>query len=255
MDRRERVDDPVEALRAALDGKQAEMWTALPGLVETFDPQAMTVTVRPAVKGAFESESGARAAVTMPLLVDVPVVFPGAGGFTLTFPVASGDPCLVVFGSRCIDGWWQSGGVAEAPDGRMHDLSDGFAILGPRPRPGVLTPSVDAQRVQLRTDDGQAHITMAPDYTITAINPEARVELSPGGEVLVEATAAIRFSAPAIHIQTDSFSMSGLGGGDAQASFTGSITSTGDQVAGGISQIDHVHGDTEPGSGTTGAAQ
>ena len=30
MDRRERWAEPVEALRAALDGRQAEMWTALP---------------------------------------------------------------------------------------------------------------------------------------------------------------------------------------------------------------------------------
>ena len=33
MDRRERWAEPVEALRAALDGRQAEMWTALPGIV------------------------------------------------------------------------------------------------------------------------------------------------------------------------------------------------------------------------------
>jgi len=36
---------------------------------------------------------------------------------------------------------------------------------------------------------------------------------------------------------------------------TGQILSAGDQVAGGISQIGHVHGDVEPGTGSTGAAQ
>ena len=45
MNRRERFDDPVEATRAALDGKQAEMWTALPDIVESFAPVGMTVKV------------------------------------------------------------------------------------------------------------------------------------------------------------------------------------------------------------------
>ena len=65
----------------------------------------------------------------------MPVVFPGGGGFALTFPVAAGDECLVVFASRCIDAWWQSGGVGEPMEPRMHDLSDGFALIGVRSQP------------------------------------------------------------------------------------------------------------------------
>ncbi|WP_302441547.1 Gp138 family membrane-puncturing spike protein, partial [Bilophila wadsworthia] len=130
MDRRERWAEPVEALRAALDGRQAEMWTALPGIVQSFDPAAMTVSVQPAVAGRISDEAGKAASVDLPILPDVPVVFPGGGGFALTFPVAAGDECLVVFASRCIDAWWQSGGVGEPMEPRMHDLSDGFALVG-----------------------------------------------------------------------------------------------------------------------------
>ena len=97
MDRRERWAEPVEALRAALDGRQAEMWTALPGIVQSFDPAAMTVSVQPAVAGRISDEAGKAASVDLPILPDVPVVFPGGGGFALTFPVAAGDECLVVF--------------------------------------------------------------------------------------------------------------------------------------------------------------
>ncbi|MDR2573960.1 MAG: hypothetical protein LBC94_06415 [Desulfovibrio sp.] len=166
MDRRERFDDPVEATRAALDGRQAEIWTALPGIVQSFDPAAMTVSVQPAVKGWIEDESGKGKPVNLPLLVDVPVVFPCGGGFTLTHPIKPDDECLVIFASRCIDGWWQAGGIGGTPDSRMHDLSDGIAIVGPRSQARKLDPAVDAENVQLRTDDGEAHITMMPDYTI-----------------------------------------------------------------------------------------
>ena len=131
MDRRERWAEPVEALRAALDGRQAEMWTALPGIVQSFDPAAMTVSVQPAVAGRISDEAGKAASVDLPILPDVPVVFPGGGGFALTFPVAAGDECLVVFASRCIDAWWQSGGVGEPMEPRMHDLSDAYVEITP----------------------------------------------------------------------------------------------------------------------------
>ncbi|MFW8450019.1 Gp138 family membrane-puncturing spike protein, partial [Klebsiella pneumoniae] len=75
---------------------------------------------------AEKDESGAQVSVNLPLLVDVPVVFPRGGGCTLTFPVKPGDECLVIFADRCIDFWWQSGGIQEPVDERMHDLSDAF---------------------------------------------------------------------------------------------------------------------------------
>src|SRR5208283_486773 len=77
--------------------------------------------------------------VQIPLLVDVPVVMPRAGGFEITLPVTAGDECLVIFADLCIDAWWQNGGVQARMDKRRHDFSDGFAILGPWSQPRVLT--------------------------------------------------------------------------------------------------------------------
>ncbi len=259
MDRRERQDDPVEAQRAAMDGQQAQMWTALPGIVQAFDAAAMTVSVQPAVAGQILNETGQARDVNLPLLVDVPVVFPAGGGFTLTFPVAAGDECLVVFASRCIDGWWQSGGIGAQLDKRMHDLSDGFALVGPRSQARKLDPAVDTANVQLRSDDGQAHVTIMPDLTVRMMNPTCRVELTPDGEVAAEAETRILLKAPNVKFETDSLDMSALNGGGARFNLTGDIvqegshTSTGDQVAGGISQIEHVHGGVQTGSGNTGA--
>lgn len=255
MDRRERVDDPVEAQRVALDGRQAEIWTALPGIVNSFDPAAMTVTVQPSIKGQVQDESGQSTPIDLPLLVDVPVTFPCGGGFTLTHPIKKGDECLVVFASRCIDGWWQDGGVSGTPDERMHDLSDGIAIVGPRSQANKLDPAVDADNVQLRTDDGKAHITMMPDYTIRAQNPAARVELTPAGEVAAEADVKITLRAQVLDFQANSMRMASMDGGKAKFDMTGDVKmvgdidqdgehiSTKDQVAGGVSQINHPHQD------------
>ncbi len=273
MDRRERTYDFVEALRAAMDGRQAEIWTSLPGIVESFDPKAITVTVQPAVKGQIKDEQGKTTPVNLPLLVDVPVVFPCGGGFTLTHPIKNGDECLVVFASRCIDGWWQNGGIGGTPDKRMHELSDSFAIVGPRSQARVLNPPVDADNVQLRTDDGKAHITMMPDYTIKAENPTTKITMSPDGSISLEAQKEINLTCPRLNINANVISSKARDGGIAEATYTGnvhhigntqhngntqqsgSITSSGDQVAGGISQISHTHIGVLPGDGNTGVPQ
>lgn len=104
--------------------------TAMPGIVQSFDIEEQTVTVQPAIMERVIDENGEVKEVTLPTLLDVPVVFPRAGGFSLTMPISKGDECLVVFADFCIDAWWASGGVQAQEDIRRHDLSDGFAIMG-----------------------------------------------------------------------------------------------------------------------------
>lgn len=166
MDRAERLDDGQEGLRLAIENAAAQMWTALPGIVQSVDLARQTCSVQPAIRGAISGKDGRATAVDLPLLVDVPLVFPRAGGFALTFPVRAGDECLVIFASRCIDAWWQSGGVQEAAETRLHDLSDGFAILAPTSQPKRLQ-SVSSGAVELRTESGDAFISLDAAGTIT----------------------------------------------------------------------------------------
>lgn len=263
MDRRERYDDQVEALRAAMDGRLSEVWTALPGIVQAYDTGAMTVKVQPAIRGRIALPDGSEKKVALPLLVDVPVVFPAGGPFTLTYPIAAGDECLVIFSARCIDAWWQSGDISDPLETRMHDLSDGFALVGPFSQARVL-PDVSAENVQLRTNDGKASVTMQPDYTIAAANPAASVTLTPGGEVTAQANTRITLRAPDVRIAADGFSLSSLDGGSVAASIvgninltgdinqTGAITSTGDHTAEGISLATHLHDGVLAGGENTG---
>ena len=65
-----------------------------------------------------------------PLLVNVPVAFPQAGAYSITFPVSKGDECIVLFSDLSIDNWWKYGNVQNPVEQRRHDLSDGMAIMG-----------------------------------------------------------------------------------------------------------------------------
>lgn len=231
MNREERLDDPEESLRLALENAQASIWTAMPGIVTAVNLSAQTVSVQPAIQGVVTSPDGSTQATNLPLLVDVPIVWPRAGGFALTFPIAAGDEVLVVFGSRCIDSWWQSGGVGAQAEARMHDLSDGFAILAPTSQPKKFA-NVSSANVQLRDTAGTTF-----------------VEITPGGKARVIGATAIDVEAPtinmsasnAVNITAPTIAMNGQ---VTQASGSFSI--------GGITFGSHKHTGVQPGSGTSG---
>ncbi|WP_210500875.1 Gp138 family membrane-puncturing spike protein [Pantoea ananatis] len=189
---------------------------SLPGIVQSFDPATCTCTVQPAIAGQGEDEKGQSQSAPLPLLIDVPVIFPRGGGCTITFPVKAGDECLVVFSDRCIDFWWQNGGVQEPVDPRQHDLSDAFAFVGPQSQAQKIS-GISTTSVQVRTDDGSSFI-----------------ELMQGGNV---------------NITTPLLTVNG------NVQVNGSVTSTGDQVAKGISQTGHVHSGVQSGSSQTGGPQ
>lgn len=230
MDKRERMNDPIEGLSVALNGWQSKIQTALPGIIQSFDPQSMTCTVQPAINGQVRDETGALTGVELPLLVDCPVQFPAGGGCTLTFPVKAGDECLVVFSSRCIDAWWQSGGVQVQPELRMHDLSDGFVLLGFRSQPRVID-SISTTAAQLRTDDGATFVEV--DSATHAINTTT------SGAATVSAQGGITLTAPLVTINGD-------------VKVNGRVDTTGDVKADTISLMTHKSSQVMVGSGTSG---
>ena len=155
----ERSADAELTIRAALRQAVLGLRCAMPATVVSVDYGKMTLTAQPTIKGILMTKTGA-AAEALPVLQDVPIVWPSGGGVTLTLPVAAGDECLLVIADRCIDAWWQSGGVQLPMDSRAHDLSDAFAIVGVRSQPRVIA-GVSSTAAQLRTDDGSTVISLA----------------------------------------------------------------------------------------------
>lgn len=170
MDRNQLLNDTETAIRYGLDGKQAEMWTSIPAIVQGVDLTKMTVEVQPAIQGIVTNPDDSETYVNLPLLVDVPLVFPKSTGFALTFPIAAGDEVLVILASRCIDAWWQSGGIQKPMETRMHDLSDGFAIPGPCSLPNTF-PSISSTAVQLRNKAGTAFVGINASGLIQFASP------------------------------------------------------------------------------------
>jgi phage baseplate assembly protein gpV len=160
IDRNTEIQDPEELQRTIFETLQASLWTAIPCIVDSVNLEKQTITAVPAIKAKVSDKDGKVSDVELPLLINIPLMFPRAGGFALTFPIVKDDEVLVIFASRCIDSWWQQGGIQVQAELRMHDLSDGFAILAPTSQPKVL-PNVSADNVQLRNEDGDVYFEIA----------------------------------------------------------------------------------------------
>ena len=219
---KERSLSDEEVLRTALDDFKAGIWTALPCVVETYNPAANTVRARPGMAGVYTDWRGQQSAVHMPLLVDVPVVFQSGGGACFTTPVHAGDECLVVFSARDIDSWFQYGGHGNIPMSmRKLDLSDGFAFVGPMSKPHVIG-SISTTEAQIRNVGGNAFI---------ALNPS---------------TGAVRIHAPG------GFEIVGDVTHTGSQTTSGTVTGSTDVVGHGTSLHSHIHTGVQAGSGVTG---
>lgn len=148
-----RRDEEIEGTREAAASARAEaiqrdLHTAMPGIVDSYDPATQTAVVQPAIKRLFIGQEP----MDLPLCVDVPVIFPGGGPFTLTFPLVKGDEGLLLFSERAIDFWFEKGKTQEPSELRFHDLSDAFFLAGVQSKPRFLG-SVSTSAIELRGRD------------------------------------------------------------------------------------------------------
>ena len=126
----------------------------IPCIIQSYNSANNTVECQPAVRERIINEDGTIQYVQLPLLINVPVVFPGSANFDIKFPLSKNDECLVFFSDLSIDNFWQKGSVQNPVEVRRHDLSDGMAI------PCMM--SVPRQKVKPKASivvDGNGEIT------------------------------------------------------------------------------------------------
>lgn len=155
-----RDEELREVFAGWLNRSFAEMHTALPGRVKSYDATKQLATVQVQLKREFDHVDGTMEEILVSPCVNVPVLFPRAGGYAITFPVQVGDPCLVVFLERDADGWLGNGQPAVPPTGRRHHFSDAVAILGLFPGTQPLSPAASAVALQLRNEAGTKTISI-----------------------------------------------------------------------------------------------
>ena len=198
---------------------------AMPGIIQSFNSEEQTVTVQCAIREKFNMD-GDLSWQDIPLLLDVPIIFPRAGNYILTMPIQAGDECLVVFGDSCMDAWWQSGGVQNQIDCRRHDLSDGYAIVGLYSQPRRIS-NYSTSTAQLRNLSGSAYVEL-DGTTINIVGSEVNI------------------SAPTVNVNGPNTTITGRTVIDGKTSITSETDIQGRDF------ISHTHSGVETGGGNTG---
>lgn len=225
MKQEERLEDQEEALRIMLEGFQAEIWTALPCIVESFDAETQTCSLQPTIQGTQVDQEGAVTFVNMPLLVNVPVYRLRGGGFSVTVPIVKDDEGLVILASRCIDNWWQNGGIQQPFEQRLHDLSDGFFLPGFNSQKKNLA-SFATDAVEVRNDAGDVKVSVKVDQIVlTGKNSTVTVKQD---EIDIVATTVKITGDLAVSGKLTSGDTTGLAGGAKK------VVLDGDPVSGGF---------------------
>ena len=167
------TDDDAAAVRAHVEAAVLDIHTSGPGIIKSFDSAKQTAVVRPAIQKLFRGQGFK----PLPELMDVPVQFARGGDIVQTFPVKSGDECILIFSERAIDHWHARGGVQPPSDFRTHSLSDAFAIVGISSEHRII-PDFNNDAMELRTLDGKAKIQMDGDQNITLQSQSGNIAIS-----------------------------------------------------------------------------
>jgi len=224
--KRELIDVMNDAIEFALSNLHTATIAKVTGV------QSKTISVQPVINRVYQGRS-----IALTEFVEVPPVFMQGGGSHTAYPIAVGDYCLLILTERCFDRWYGGADFQSPAEFRMHDYSDGLAIVGVNPLASAITiPSVIQQTGDTNQDGDytrQGSLVQQGDMEITGdfiLNGDMQVN----GNITCSGT-----------ISAGNFS--GLGGG--------TMTSTSDIKSKGISLTTHTHSGVEPGTGNTGGPQ
>ena len=164
LDTINRNPSQTEVLELAIDTKLKSINVCLPAVVQKFDFENKLVEVQPALKIKLKDKDP----MNLPLIQDVPVVYPRSETAGVYFPLKEGDSCLLVCSQRSIDNWLTNGGVVDPANPRKFSLSDATAIVGLYPTSKQL-PINDADKDNL---------VLVNEKGSLAINPSGSIVLS-----------------------------------------------------------------------------
>ena len=111
-------------IETVVNSQLKQVWTSEPGVIQSFDASNRTCSVKVASRTLLPNGT----TVEQPVIPDVPVHVAGGGGAEITFPLTSGDPCIIMFASHEIDQWFAGKDVPNDP--RTHAYHDCFVLPG-----------------------------------------------------------------------------------------------------------------------------
>lgn len=103
------------------------VYTAMPGIIQSYDPTKKKAEIKPAIKKNAGNES-----LSYPIITDVPVIFPANKDGGIIYSISAGDGCLLIFSCESMENYLSSKILSEVEPGdkRKFSLTDAICIPG-----------------------------------------------------------------------------------------------------------------------------
>lgn len=148
-------------IRDAIRDAVFDLHTGLPAKVVTFNANKQTCDVQPLLKRTYfdPDDEGGELTADLPIIPNVPVVYPAGGGWSITFPLQADDTVYLAFAERSLDRWKdaQPGQSVDELDATLHPLTGAVALPGLRPRTNALA-GLATGGLRLGKEDGSTEI-------------------------------------------------------------------------------------------------
>jgi hypothetical protein len=151
----------AEVIRRGMDARFGDVHTAIPGKVVrvNLDGQnTKSVDVQPLIQQAHLDEEDQRVVETLPVICSVPVAFPSAGNYRITFPIDTSTTGIIIFSEASLDAWLAKDGTVDPVNDWRFNLADAMFYPGLRSFKNPLR-SAPTDRMTVGDDSGlQIHI-------------------------------------------------------------------------------------------------
>lgn len=206
-----------------------------------------TINCQPVINRVFKDKS-----IPMPEFAEVPVIFLQGGESHHSFPIKTGDYCLLFVCERSFDRWHNGEDNMSPLTSRMFNYSDSFAIVGVCPKAQAI--AIPDRITQIGDTLANGNYEQNGDYTHTG-NTEHTGNYTLTGDMVINGNLTVNgnitcsgvCAAPTIATN----SIIPFPGSSVTPS-VGKLVVTESLNAGGVEMITHTH-DAPSGGGSTGA--
>ena len=171
----------IEIINLVIDRAISRINTLLPCKITKYNFKTQKCSVQPLVN--YLSQDGNE--IALPIINNIPLIFPASGGASITMPVNIGDFVEVRFCQRSLENWLSDGLQGTPDDPRTYDLTDGIATPGLSPF-SKISPASNNEDFEIKYAGSIIAIKKSGDIILNGANINVTAE-----NVNIEAGKAI----------------------------------------------------------------